>query len=99
MDKYYKNILAFNRGLGFKGLTFKNFEKVREAKHDAVVIVGMGGSGLPGEILRGVKDEAGVKVPIFLVKDYDILAVQESGIYFHFFFWRNRRGYLGIKRC
>ena len=75
MDKYYKNILAFNRGLGFKGLTFKNFEKVREAKHDAVVIVGMGGSGLPGEILRGVKDEAGVKVPIFLVKDYDIPAL------------------------
>lgn len=72
MDKYYKNILAFNRGLGFGGLTFKNFEKVRMAQHDALVVVGMGGSGLPGEILRGVKDEAGVEVPILLVRNYDV---------------------------
>lgn len=88
MDSFQKNILQFNRQLGFENLEFHNGEKLRRRKSgktDCVVICGMGGSGLAGEILKGTQKETGhpnsapqmrpsefSKLPIIIWKNYGI---------------------------
>ncbi len=52
--------------------SIKRFEKLRGAKPDQLFICGMGGSGLPGEILNSFRDEFGIKIPIVIWKDYNL---------------------------
>ncbi len=49
-----------------------NEERIKRGKFDAVVIVGMGGSGLVGDILKFIKDDVGLTVPVFVSKDYTL---------------------------
>lgn len=70
MDLYSKHILSFNTQLGFDGLHFTCFDRLKTGHFDVLVVVGMGGSGLPGEVLLGVKDEIGLDVPVVLWRDY-----------------------------
>ena len=72
MDAYERDILHLNEQLGRQGLLTARLFKLRRARADAVVICGMGGSGLPGEILRAVSKEIGLNVPVFIHKDYGL---------------------------
>jgi len=47
-----------------------NEQKIKGKKFDAVVIIGMGGSGLTGDVLKFIKDDIGLSVPVFVSKDY-----------------------------
>ncbi|MEW6617419.1 MAG: SIS domain-containing protein [Patescibacteria group bacterium] len=49
-----------------------NEGKIKGKKFDAVVVVGMGGSGLTGDILKFIKDDIGLSVPVFVSKDYTL---------------------------
>lgn len=75
MDSFRKNILQFNQQLVFNHLKFRNAEKLRQQKNkkiDGLIICGMGGSGLAGEILKGVQKEIGLSLPIIIWKDYNL---------------------------
>jgi glucose/mannose-6-phosphate isomerase len=49
-----------------------HLEKLQSSKIEELVICGMGGSGLPGEILNTFKTELGITVKIIIWKDYDL---------------------------
>lgn len=70
MDPYSKHILSFDAQLGFDGLAFSCFDHLKAGHYDAVVVAGMGGSGLPGELLNGVREELGLDVPVAVWHDY-----------------------------
>ncbi len=74
MDSFRKNILQFNHQLGRSGLGGYNLEKLKNRRFDGLIIYGMGGSGLAGEILKSVKEEIGLKLPIIIWKDYGLPA-------------------------
>ncbi len=72
MDPFLKNILEFNRQLTTAGLQLSNLKRLKKGGYDSVLIVGMGGSGLAGELLKDVQEELGLKVPVFTWKDYGL---------------------------
>ncbi len=69
MISYEKNLLEFGRQLSFKKLAFYFLEKLAGAKPDGVVVCGMGGSGIPGTILKKLAGELGIPVPTVSVRD------------------------------
>ncbi len=69
MDTSEKNILEFPQQLSRKGLVRSRLELLKNIRPDLVVVFGMGGSGVPGEILRSVQDEIGLHVPVISWKD------------------------------
>lgn len=72
MDAYEKNILSFGDQLSPKGLTLHRFDKLGRTKPDGVIILGIGGSGLAGDIVRAASDELRLHVPVILWKDYGL---------------------------
>jgi glucose/mannose-6-phosphate isomerase len=56
-----------------------NLDKLRGLKPERIVICGMGGSGLPGEIIRTFAPEFGIKAEIIVWKDYG-LPLEETRI-------------------
>lgn len=80
MDHYLHNILSFARQLGPEELKTENMRRLRGSRPDGVVVVGMGGSGLAGEILRAAGTQLGLKVPVFLWKDYDLPSPALTGL-------------------
>lgn len=75
MDPFSKNIVQFNRQLGFGNLTFSNAEKFhhrKNKKNDGLIICGMGGSGLAGKILKEAQNEIGFALPIIIWTDYNL---------------------------
>jgi glucose/mannose-6-phosphate isomerase len=52
--------------------SINNFDKLKGLKADRLFICGMGGSGLPGEILSAFRDEFGIRIPITTWKDYGL---------------------------
>lgn len=52
-----------------------NERKIKGKKFDAVVIVGMGGSGLTGDILKFIKNDIALSVPLFISKDYKLPSI------------------------
>ena len=78
MEPYLRNNLRFNEQLTTKGLASGNLEHLRGANIDTLVLVGMGGSALAGEILRGVAHEIGLHLPVVIWKDYDLPKLSAS---------------------
>lgn len=72
MDIFKENIRRFSEQLTSAGLTLVRREALRRGRPDIVVVAGMGGSGLPGELLAGIKDEAGLSVPVVISKTYGL---------------------------
>jgi glucose/mannose-6-phosphate isomerase len=70
MDLFLKNILEFNRQLTPEGLQSFNLKRLKRRSYDSVIIAGMGGSGLAGELLKDVREEIGLPVPVFTWKEY-----------------------------
>ena len=70
MDVFQKNILEFNRQLGASGLTCLRLKLLSSARPDGIIVSGMGGSGLAGEIAKTVSQEIGLRIPVVSLKDY-----------------------------
>jgi glucose/mannose-6-phosphate isomerase len=72
-SKYREHILAFADQLDPAATTLRNTEKLRAgASPDGVVVIGMGGSGLAGDLLRHFRKELALPVPIQIWKDYGL---------------------------
>lgn len=69
MDNFKKNILEFNKQISFKPLKFVNLGKLKNIKPDAVIIIGMGGSGQIGDIIAGLKKELNLTAPVLRWKN------------------------------
>ncbi len=72
MDKFEKNILAFPQQLSLDTLTFADTDKLKKAKPDAIVLCGMGGSGIPASILQNIAKYAIIDLPIVVWKDFSL---------------------------
>ncbi|MCL4437441.1 hypothetical protein M1513_00140 [Patescibacteria group bacterium] len=69
---FRQDILNFGSQLSLEGVGFSNLEKIKKKEYDALVVLGMGGSGLVGNILRTVKKDINLNVPIILHKNYGL---------------------------
>jgi glucose/mannose-6-phosphate isomerase len=69
MDQFKKELLGFNGQLSFKAIKFFNLKKIKKADINAVIIVGMGGSGQIGDIIAGLGKELNIPVPIIVWKN------------------------------
>ncbi len=49
----------------------ENTKSIKKQKIDSVVITGMGGSGLVGDIIRFISKDTGIKTPLFSSKEYN----------------------------
>ncbi|MEK7651233.1 MAG: SIS domain-containing protein [Patescibacteria group bacterium] len=72
MVSYEKNLAEFGKQLSFKNLADFRLKKPAKTKPDGIVICGMGGSGIPGMIIKSFSEELGLLVPIVIVKDKKI---------------------------
>ena len=72
MDPFQKNLLQINEQFGYKGLSANRTNNLKNSRPDGIVILGMGGSGLAGEILRHAQGELGLKLPVIIWKDYHL---------------------------
>ncbi|MEK7506182.1 MAG: SIS domain-containing protein [Patescibacteria group bacterium] len=72
MVSYEKNLAEFGKQLSFKNLADFRLKKPAKTKPDGIVICGIGGSGIPGMIIKSFSEELGLPVPIVIVKDKKI---------------------------
>lgn len=72
MNHLEKNISEFGKQLTEKNITGANLEKLSGLKTDGIVILGIGGSARPGEMMGAVKKEIGLNVPVVVWKDYGL---------------------------
>lgn len=73
-EQFKNNILAFPKQLSRGVIKTGNLEKITQAKPDAIIFIGMGGSGTPGSILQNIADCAIVDIPIVTWKDVGLPA-------------------------
>jgi len=69
MPSYEENILNFGKQLSFDNLVCFNLEKLVHFKPDGIVVCGMGGSGIPGDILKKLSNELRLPVQVVIVKE------------------------------
>jgi len=69
---YKKNIANFKYQLGFDNLVDFNLENLKNNNFDCLVFVGMGGSGLVGDIISEILPEINLNIPVITWKDYDL---------------------------
>src|SRR3989344_6527112 len=74
MEKFEQNILTLNEQLSLKALKFSGLEKLRGIKPDSIIVIGMGGSGIIGPILKNLAKDANINVPIISWNDYGLPA-------------------------
>src|SRR3989338_4080432 len=72
MNHLEKNISEFGKQLTEKNITGFNLKKLSGVRPDGIVIVGIGGSTLVGDVLKGIQEEIGLSLPIVVWKDYGI---------------------------
>lgn len=72
MEKFKQAILNFNRQLTPTALTCSNLSRLKSVQPDAIVIVGMGGSGQIGDLIANLAQELKISVPVVVWKDYDL---------------------------
>lgn len=72
MDFLEENITGFGKQLTEKNIAGFNLEKLSNVRPDGIVIVGIGGSALVGDVLKSVQEEIGLNLPIIIWKDYGI---------------------------
>ncbi len=72
MTAFERTIQTSNEQLSPRGVTLAHTTRLASAKPDSVIILGMGGSGLAGEIIAALKDELRISVPVEIWKSYGI---------------------------
>ncbi len=73
MTSFEKNLRRFEDQLSVQNIKTANFEKLKTPKPDAVVVCGMGGSGLVGDIIREHAAPLGIPVPVVTLKNGGLL--------------------------
>ena len=68
-DIYEKNTVDFKKQLSSENITTEYLNSLSGRRFDSVVIAGMGGSGVIGEILKDNAESINLKVPVFVLKD------------------------------
>lgn len=71
-DRYRSHILAFAKQLIPASVTLSG--TFRAPRADGIVVAGMGGSGLPGTLLKELRGFLKLPLPVLLWKDYDLPA-------------------------
>ena len=71
-EVFRKNILEFNLQLKPGAITTSGLEKLKGLTPDALILVGMGGSGTPGTILQNLSEYANIHIPIVSWKDFGL---------------------------
>lgn len=71
-NSFRSAILKFNEQLSPAALEYSNLNKLAGLKPDAVIVVGMGGSGQIGGLIAGLAAELKIPVPIITWKDYGL---------------------------
>ncbi len=71
MKTYEENLLSFKKQLNFDNLIILNTFKIKNKKIDGLVIIGMGGSGLAGDLLLEFFGKS-LKIPIIVWKNYGL---------------------------
>lgn len=74
MELFEKNILQFPDQLTLAALEFSDLDKLR-GKPDAVVLCGMGGSGLPATLLQNLRQYASIPLPLTSYRDFGLPAI------------------------
>lgn len=82
--QFKKDILSFNKQLSLNGVDFYNLRNFKKAKFDALVIAGMGGSGLVGNVLKSVQGDIHLNVPVILWKDYGLPKIHHKNPFYLF---------------
>lgn len=82
--QFRKDILSFNKQLGLNGVDFYNLRNLKKAKFDALVVAGMGGSGLVGDVLKSVQEDINLNVPVILWKDYGLPEIHHKNPFYLF---------------
>ncbi len=72
MDYLEKNIAGFGRQLTEKNITGSHLEKLSGLRADGIVILCIGGSARPGEMMSAVRKEIGLNLPVVVWKDYGL---------------------------
>ena len=72
MDKFGKNISELKKQLSLSSIEFSNTEKLKNLNSDAIIIIGMGGSGQIGDIIAGLKKDLNLTVPIMCWKNWSL---------------------------
>ncbi|MDO8664736.1 MAG: SIS domain-containing protein [Candidatus Liptonbacteria bacterium] len=72
MNHLEKNISEFGKQLSEKNIAVANLEKLSGLKTDGIVVIGIGGSARPGEMIGAVKKEIGLNIPVVVWKDYGL---------------------------
>ncbi len=72
MSSYEKFLSEFNKQLSVGNLTIKNQRGLSKIKPDSIVLTGMGGSGLAGDLLQGLAPAINLKIPIIAWKNYGL---------------------------
>ena len=66
-------IIDFNKQLSLEGFRAENLGALEGSlKPDAIIVSGMGGSGLPATILKNLAPQIGLKVPVVSWKSYGL---------------------------
>ena len=76
MDNFKKTILELKNQLSSSDVSFLNLSKANNAGIDALIIIGMGGSGQVGDIILNLKKDLNIKVPVVCWKDWGIPKTQ-----------------------
>jgi glucose/mannose-6-phosphate isomerase len=82
--QFRKDILSFNGQLNLNGVYFYNLRSFKKSKFDALVVAGMGGSGLVGDVLKSVQEDINLGVPVILWKDYGLPKIYHKNPFFLF---------------
>ncbi len=72
MGEFKKAIFSIYRQLAPAALKYANLNKLKDVKPDAIVIVGMGGSGQVGDLIANLAQELKIPVPVLVWKDYGL---------------------------
>ena len=73
MDFYEQNILNFNKQLSFKNIKLVNAGVLKKGgKPDGIIIAGIGGSALAGDLVKFSAKKYGLKIPVVVWKDYSL---------------------------
>ena len=73
MTSFEKNLRRFESQLSSRNIKTANFKGLKDPKPDAIVICGMGGSGLAGDIIREHAAILKIPVPVVTLKNDGLL--------------------------
>jgi glucose/mannose-6-phosphate isomerase len=72
MEQFKKGLIEFNKQLSFGAIDFFNLNKLKNKNTDAIIIVGMGGSGQVGDMIAGLNKELNIPVPVIVWKNFGL---------------------------